>query len=73
MAIKDLLGKTKDAMKAVKDKTVDIICTSFLNPSGNNGLIGLSIIRAANVAASLGLPSLLINPPGIFPTEYNFS
>ena len=55
------------------DKTVEIIWTSFLKPSGNNGLIGLSIILAASVAASLGLPSLFMNPPGIFPTEYNFS
>ena len=30
-------------------------------------------MRAASVAFSEGLPSLLINPPGIFPTEYNFS
>ena len=55
------------------DNTVEITCTSFLNPSGNNGLIGRSIILAARVAASLGLPSLFINPPGIFPTEYSFS
>ena len=55
------------------DKTVFTICTSFLKSSGNKGLIGRSIIRAAKVAASLGLPSLLINPPGILPTEYNFS
>ena len=53
--------------------TVFTICTSFLKFSGNNGLIGLSIIRAAKVAASVGLLSLLINPPGILPTEYNFS
>ena len=55
------------------ESTVLTICTSFLKLSGNKGLIGLSIIRAASVAASLGLPSLLINPPGILPTEYSFS
>ena len=55
------------------DKTVFTICTSFLKLSGNNGLIGLSIILAASVAASVGLPSLFINPPGILPTEYSFS
>ena len=55
------------------DKTVLITCTSFLNPSLNNGLIGRSIKRAARVALSVGRPSLLINPPGILPTEYNFS
>ena len=30
-------------------------------------------MRAVNVACSLGLPSRRKNPPGIFPTEYNFS
>ena len=55
------------------DNTVFTICTSFLKSSGNNGLSGLSIIRDANVAASVGLPSLFMNPPGILPTEYNFS
>ena len=55
------------------DNTVLTICTSFLKSSLNIGRIGRSIIRAANVAASVGLPSLLINPPGILPTEYNFS
>ena len=55
------------------DKTVLTLCTSFLNPSANNGLIGRSIIRAVNVPCSLGRPSLFKNPPGIFPTEYNFS
>ena len=47
--------------------------TLFLKFSGNNGLIGLSIILAHNVAASVGLPSLFINPPGILPTAYCFS
>ena len=51
------------------DKTVLTTCTSFLISSGNIGLIGLSIILAARVAASVGLPSLFINPPGILPTE----
>ena len=55
------------------DKTVLTTCTSFLKSLGNIGRIGRSIIRAANVAASVGLPSLLIKPPGILPTEYNFS
>ena len=55
------------------DKTVLITWTSFLKFSSNIGLIGRSIRRAVKVAASLGLPSLLINPPGILPTEYNLS
>ena len=53
--------------------TVFTTCTSFLKFSLNIGLIGLSITLAVKVAASVGRPSLLINPPGILPTEYNFS
>ncbi len=53
--------------------TVLTTWTSFLKPSSNNGLIGRSIKRATKVAFSVGRPSRLINPPGIFPTEYNFS
>ena len=49
------------------DNIVLTICTSFLKSSGNNGLIGRSINLAAKVAFSVGLPSLLIKPPGIFP------
>ena len=55
------------------DKTVATTCTSFLNPFGNNGLIGLSISLDVNIAFSEGLPSLFKNPPGIFPTEYSLS
>ncbi len=55
------------------DITVVTICTSFLNPLGKSGLKGLSISLEVKVAFSLGLPSLLMNPPGIFPTEYIFS
>src|SRR5699024_3552081 len=55
------------------ERTVAITCTSFLYPSGNRGLIGLSINLDVTIAFSLGLPSLLIKPPGIFPTEYNLS
>ena len=55
------------------DKTVATTCTSFLNPSGNRGLIGLSINLDVKVAFSEALPSLFKNPPGILPTEYNFS
>ena len=55
------------------DNTVLTTCISWRKASSNIGLIGLSINLAAKVAASLGLPSLLINPPGILPTEYNFS
>ena len=33
----------------------------------------MSITRDVRTAFSDALPSLLLNPPGIFPTEYNFS
>ena len=49
------------------DSTVKITCVSFLKPSGNSGLIGLSINLHINVSASVGLASLLKKPPGIFP------
>ena len=55
------------------DKTVFTTCTSFLNPSANKGRIGRSIKRETKVSCSEGLPSLLKNPPGIFPAAYNFS
>ncbi len=47
--------------------TVGNNCTSFLNSSGNKGLIGLSINLDINVSLSVGLASLLKYPPGIFP------
>ena len=40
---------------------------SFLNSPGNKGLIGLSINLDINCSLSVGLASLLKNPPGIFP------
>ncbi len=55
------------------DKIVFVICTSLRKPSANIGRIGRSIIRAVNVACSLGRPSRLIKPPGILPTAYIFS
>ena len=55
------------------DKTVLITWTSFLKFSSNIGRIGRSINLAVSVAWSVGLPSLLIKPPGILPTEYNLS
>src|SRR5215213_8932769 len=44
--------------------------TSDLYPLGNKGRIGRSVSRAANVAASVGRPSRLMKPPGIFPAAY---
>ena len=54
-------------------KTVAIIWVSHLNPSLKEGRSGLSIRRHANIAFSVCLPSLLKNPPGIFPAEYILS
>ena len=56
-----------------QDMTVFTTCTSLRKPSANKGRIGLSIKRAVKVACSVGLPSLLKNPPGIFPAAYIFS
>ena len=50
------------------DITVATMLTSFLKSFGKSGLMGRSITRDVKIAFSLGFPSLLINPPGIFPT-----
>jgi hypothetical protein len=49
------------------DSTVTNTCTSFLNPSGNNGRIDRSMIRPARISSSDGRPSRLRKPPGILP------
>ena len=48
-------------------------CTSFLNPFGNMGRIGRSISLHIKIESLPGLPSLLKNPPGIFPRAYILS
>ena len=55
------------------ESAVATTTTSWKNPFGKSGLRGLSIRRETKIALSLGLPSLFLNPPGIFPTEYIFS
>jgi hypothetical protein len=55
------------------DNTVFTITTSFLRSLGNLGRTCLSITLDTKTAFSVGFPSRLINPPGIFPTEYSFS
>ena len=55
------------------ETTLIMTCTSFIKPSGNRGLIGLSISLEVNVSFSLGRPSLFRKPPGILPAEYVFS
>ena len=54
-------------------RMLQMICVSFMNPSGNNGRIGRSIERAARISFSPGRPSRLKNPPGILPAAYVFS
>ena len=49
------------------DKVNAVIITSLKKPSGNKGLIERSITRETKISLSVGLPSLLKNPPGILP------
>ena len=53
--------------------TVMTTWTSLRKSSLNDGLKGLSINLEISVSFSDGLPSLLKNPPGIFPAAYVFS
>ena len=68
-----IIAHTSGLLSGSTDNTVATTHTSFLKSLGNNGLIGLSIALDVNIALSAGFPSLFINPPGIFPTAYNFS
>ena len=66
-ALEAIKAKASVGISESTERTVGITCTSFLKPSGNKGLKGLSIILDINISLSLGLPSLFKNPPGIFP------
>ena len=55
------------------DITVATTTTSLWYPLGKSGRRGLSISLELRIAFSLGLPSLLIKPPGILPEAYIFS
>ena len=52
------------------ERTVQMHCTSLLKPFGHSGRIGRSIMRAVRMARSVGRPSRLKKPPGIFPAAY---
>ncbi len=52
------------------ERTVQITWTSLRKPFGHSGRIGRSIIRAVRIARSVGRPSRLKKPPGIFPAAY---
>ncbi len=64
---------TATVLSVEMDKTVAVTTTSFLKSFGKSGLIGLSIALDTSIALSAAFPSLLVNPPGIFPTAYIFS
>src|SRR5699024_3440387 len=55
------------------DSTIEMTCTPLLYPSGHRGRIGRALRRLVNLASSLGLPSRLLKPPGIFPAAYSFT
>ena len=52
------------------ESVVQMTCTSFRKPFGQSGRIGRSIMRAVRIAFSVGRPSRLKKPPGIFPAAY---
>ena len=62
-----MIDKISASFSLSYEMTVGNTCTSFLNSSGNKGLIGLSINREIRVSLSVGLASLLKYPPGILP------
>ena len=68
-----IIAHTSGLLSCSTDNTVATTQVSFLKSFGNNGLNGLSIALEVKIALSAGFPSLLVNPPGIFPTEYSFS
>ena len=68
-----IIAATSGELSCSTQRTVATTTTSFLKSFGNSGLKGLSIALDVKIALSLGFPSLFKNPPGIFPTEYNFS
>ena len=68
-----IMAHTSGELSWSTDKTVATTHTSLRKSFGNNGLNGRSIALDVKIAFSAGFPSLFVNPPGIFPTEYNFS
>ena len=68
-----IIAATSGELSCSTQRTVPTTTTSFLKSFGNNGRNGLSIALDVKIALSVGFPSLFRNPPGIFPTAYNFS
>ncbi len=65
-----IVPSTSAGCSLSEDSNVHTICTSCLNPFGKSGRIGLSVIRAANVASVPGRPSRRKKDPGIRPIAY---
>ncbi len=49
------------------ERTVAMICVSFLKPSGKRGRSGRSMMRQARISSSRWRASRLKKPPGILP------
>ena len=62
-----MVASTSVPFSKSTENVVATMWTSFMNPFGNSGRMGLSICRAARMAFSLGRDSRLIKPPGILP------
>ncbi len=61
------MARTSGSFSWSADRTVAMIWTSLKNPLGKRGRRGRSISRAVRISFSLGRPSRLKKPPGIFP------
>jgi hypothetical protein len=63
-----VIPKNHKSLSFVAERAVAIICTSFINPFGNIGRIGLSMSLEVKIEDSEGRHSLFINLfPPIFP------
>ena len=65
-----LIARMSCGVMRSADSVVQMTCTSFVKPFGQSGRIGRSIMRAVRIAFSVGRPSRLKKPPGIFPAAY---
>src|SRR5581483_2531106 len=65
-----LMARMSCGITRSAEKTVATHCTSFRYPFGHSGRTGRSIMRAVRIARSVGRPSRLKKPPGIFPAAY---
>ena len=72
-ALVPFTARISESFSPSLERTSETTCMAFTMPCGKRGRIGLSIRRAVSISFSEGLPSLLKNPPGIFPAAYVFS